>query len=124
MRGNLWSEYLYVQNDPVNWIDPEGLSKGGKKNLSTEGFTKSSKAEDVAAALKDAIKNNQQERIKSLKALLKVIKRGGSMTLIPPFIEEILEEVTKEGCMMGDPVDCELFKDLDGETDNPYQCKL
>jgi len=110
--------YGYVQNDPVNFTDPEGLSKGGQKNIGTEGFTKKSKASNVENALKEAIENKQEKRIKSLRALLKVIKRGGTMTLVPPFLEDILKEITKQGCMMGNPVDCELFKDFDGEIED------
>lgn len=76
------NRYAYVDGSPLNWNDALGLSKGGKKLLSTEGFTKRSKAEDVAKALADAIKKGQTKRAAALRALLKVIKRGGTMMFI------------------------------------------
>ena len=86
LHGDI-STYAYVMDSPLNSDDALGLatrqcSKGGRKNLGTEGFNKNSSAADVAKALAEAIKNNQRARIAALRALLKVIKRGGSMMFI------------------------------------------
>ncbi len=95
--------YGYVLNDPVNFVDSEGLAKSnglckGKKSLNTEGFTKQSDPNDVKNALDDAIKKGQTKRIKALRTLLKVIKRGGTMglPLIIPTDEFMFCEVN--GC--------------------------
>lgn len=52
------------------------------QNIGTEGFNKQSSAADVQKALDEAKKAKQAERIKKLKGLLKVIKRGGSMCFV------------------------------------------
>ena len=102
--------YRYVGNDPVNFIDSEGLAKSqglckGKKNLSTEGFNKQSKASEVERALNDAINKKQSKRIKALRALLKTIKRGGSMGLLFP----ILRDQLNSSCSCDNLIACELI---------------
>ena len=102
--------YGYVLGDPVNFIDSEGLAKSqglckGKKNLNTEGFNKQSKASELERALNDAINKKQSKRIKALEALLKVIKRGGSMGLLFP----ILRDQFNSSCSCDKQIACELI---------------
>ena len=92
------------------FIDSEGLAKiqglcKGKKNLNTEGFNKQSKASELERALNDAINKKQSKRIKALEALLKVIKRGGSMGLLFP----ILRDQFNSSCSCDKQIACELI---------------
>jgi hypothetical protein len=104
--------YGYVGQNPLSWYDPFGLAKGGKKNIGTEGFTKNSDPKDVEEALKDAMKKKQSKRIKALRALLKVIKRGGTMTMCPPIIDDVVSNVLKENCLNRDPNSCGALKQM------------
>jgi RHS repeat-associated protein len=74
--------YAYVTAAPTSWTDALGLAKGGKQNLNTEGFTKKSDPKQVEQKMNEAKQAGQQGRYRALKALLKVIKRGGTMGLI------------------------------------------
>lgn len=85
--------YSYTDDDPVNYIDPFGRSKGGKKKLDTEGFNKKSDPNDVDAALKDALKNGQKKRAKALHALLKVLKRGGTMGFACAILDDLIDQL-------------------------------
>ncbi len=89
----------------MNWSDTLGLAKGGKNNLATEGFNLRSNPKDVEEALKDAIKNKHAKRIISLRALLKVIKRGGSMSLLPIDPSGVL----RESCALGNLQSCNVL---------------
>jgi uncharacterized protein RhaS with RHS repeats len=77
--------YSYVDGGPLTWTDVYGFSKGGKRNLNTQGFTKQSCPQDIEKALKEAKTPAQR---KALRALLKVVKRGGSMGLAFTLWEE------------------------------------
>jgi RHS repeat-associated protein len=83
--------YGYTENDPINFIDTDGLAKGGKQDLSTEGFTKKSDPKDVQAALKQAQQLQQRARIKALRALLKVIKRGGTIGICVALLDDLID---------------------------------
>ena len=109
--------YGYVLNDPVNFVDVTGLATTGKRNIGTEGFTRHSDPKKVKQALKDAIRKGQKKRIRSLRGLLKVIKRGGTMSF--PLIEEFAREVAREGCKNGNVYMCNVFKNLGGVL---YDC--
>jgi RHS repeat-associated protein len=79
--------YAYVDNDPLNYIDPLGLSKGGKQKISVnhqgQTLTKSSPQSEVQKALQTAEKTNMSPKhIGKLKGLLKVIKRGGTLGVL------------------------------------------
>ncbi len=91
--------YLFVNNDPSSFYDYLGLSKGGKRNIGCEGFNLKSVAEDVAKALENAVKNNQQARARALRGLLKVIKRGGTRCLMIPeyYLRLLLEGMDPTG---------------------------
>ena len=85
------NRFAYVGGNPLIYTDPLGLAKGGRKNIGTEGLTKGSDAAEVRKRLEEAQKAKQANRIKALRALLKVIKRGGSMGFIGAICEELLE---------------------------------
>ena len=98
-------------------MDVTGLATTGKRNIGTEGFTRHSDPKKVKQALKDAIRKGQKKRIRSLRGLLKVIKRGGTMSF--PLIEEFAREVAREGCKNGNVYMCNVFKNLGGVL---YDC--
>jgi len=74
--------YIHVENNPVNGIDPFGLSKtGGKhanknKPMNVGDFNKNSSAKEVRDAINNAKKAGNLKHAKNLKGLLKVILRG------------------------------------------------
>lgn len=78
--------YEYVEGSPLNWSDPMGLAKGGKRNLNTEGLTKKSDPKDVEEAMKRHPKGSPAWR--ALRGLLKVIKRGGTYGLVCEIVDE------------------------------------
>src|SRR5690606_6468625 len=110
------STYLYSAASPLIYFDPLGLmkqcTKGGKKNIGTEGFNKNSDPKEVEKALSDAKSNGQNKRAAALRALLKVIKRGGRMSLI---ISPSL--VYKERCLEGDILSCVTYCSME-----PWDC--
>lgn len=75
--------YLYVANEPVDSVDSLGLTKGGRQNIGVGDFTKRSEVKEVEAAMKQAIKDGNFKHAKKLRGLLKVIKRGGTMSVSP-----------------------------------------
>jgi RHS repeat-associated protein len=111
LRGEI-STYGYALASPFGFADELGLSpkcsKGGKKNLGTEGFNTKSDPKDVEDALREAIKNKRQRRAAALRALLKVIKRGGSMGF-----GGLAPELFKYRCEQGDSMACESFCTLE-----------
>lgn len=108
------STYAYAGSDPLAFVDPLGLGKGGRRNVQTEGLNKQSAIKDVLEALKDAIKNGQKERIKNLRALLKIIKRGGRMEIMPLDIEQLMEQLCSEGEVLACQTLCQLNPDYPG----------
>ena len=72
--------FCFVRNDASSHYDFLGLDDKPKRNLSCDdGLSKGSARKDVEAALEDAMKNGQKKRAAALRALLKVIKRGGRL---------------------------------------------
>ena len=98
--------YIMVENNPINNYDILGNSKGGKQNISAEGFNLKSKLSDVENAIKDLRNalngmNNRCSReakelinrLRKLEGLAKVIKRNVKfkdiIILIPKYILEL-----------------------------------
>ena len=94
--------YSFVANQATGLWDGFGTSKGGKKDLSCEGFNKRSCPDAVAKALEEAKRLGQLKRAKALQALLKVIKRGGTMVI---FWIEWYFELLFQGCPSGGGID-------------------
>lgn len=83
----------FVSNDSLNRYDVLGLDDKPKRNLDCEVFNKNSPADDVKRALDEAKANKQQNRDKALRALLKVIKRGGRLIIpIQAFLNAFEQE--------------------------------
>jgi RHS repeat-associated protein len=108
------STYSYVDSSPLVNVDLLGLSKGGKQNIGTEGFTKRSNPEDVKKALDDAIKLGQKDRAMKLRGLLKVIKRGGTMAdgFLPLWFTET---ILREQCISGDRFACSTYCNVNAD---------
>jgi DNA modification methylase len=96
----------------VNFTDPDGLAgrknrgRGGKRKLNVEGFTPQSNLGALESHI-DSIPNTREnlKRLEQLKALRKVIKRGGTMCIflgpsIDAFIDAILQ---REGIIQSEP---------------------
>lgn len=99
------NSYSYVAANPLVFFDINGLTKGGKKNIGTEGLNRNSPESDVQERLDDAIENDSgnRKRIKALRALLKVIRRGGTMGIIGGIL---LDDILRTECGMGDLAAC------------------
>jgi len=94
--------YGYAGQNPLYWFDPYGLAKGGKQNISTEGFTPRSDPKELEKHLKEVMKTDPKntKRINKLRALLKVIKRGGRLgpASLIPFDDEFFCVMTGMFC--------------------------
>lgn len=99
---------------PLAEFDALGLSEGGKQNLNTEGFTKRSNPEDVKKALDEAIRLSQKERAVTLRGLLKVIKRGGTMAdgFLPLWFTNT---ILREQCINGDRFACATYCNVNAD---------
>jgi RHS repeat-associated protein len=90
--------YQYCGNDPVNHVDIEGRSKGGKQRIHVGDLGPNSDPKLVRKALKEAIREGKSaEHIGKLRGLLKVAQRnvkfrGNSIYsfLIEALVEEIM----------------------------------
>lgn len=91
--------YALPSNNPVNDTDPLGHTKGGKQNLSVthngQILNKQSSPSDINAAIADAqARGMSQKHIKALKALRKVVGRGGTLGICGDLlIDQILLEI-------------------------------
>lgn len=116
--------YAFVRNSPTDLYDILGLASGGKpkRNLDCEGFTKKSDPGKIAKALADAVKNNQKARARALRALLKVVKRGGRFCVpIQAFINAFEQTFGTIGGDDPDPFDPHQFGD-NLNPPSPSQC--
>jgi RHS repeat-associated protein len=91
--------YAFLGNNPTNDVDPLGHTKGGKKNLSVthdgQILNKQSTLSNINAAIADAqARGMSQKHIEALKALRKVIRRGGTLGICGDLlIDQILLEI-------------------------------
>jgi hypothetical protein len=65
------------------------LSKGGKQNINTQGFTKKSDPKLVEKAMNEAKVAGKLASYRALRGLLKVIKRGGTLGLACELYDEL-----------------------------------
>jgi uncharacterized protein RhaS with RHS repeats len=91
--------YAFLGNNPANDVDPLGHTKGGKKNLSVthngQILNKQSTLSNINAAIADAqARGMSQKHIEVLKALRKVVRRGGTLGICGDLlIDQILLEI-------------------------------
>jgi len=108
-----WNFYTYVDNSPLNFSDPEGFSQHGKRNLNVNlpnntQVNESTPLKQIQDAIKNAKSQNwSKDTLKNLKALEKVVKRGGAMGIALELIspddanageEELLCQAVPERC--------------------------
>lgn len=123
--------YAYVDSSPLMFSDPSGLGKqggqaniGGDDPLIPKGMGKNSSADDIAAQIEKIekaicdTKMNPKRKLK-LRAWVKVAKRGFTKSVAPPLLDELILEVAREGCLLGDPNMCQTYIDLGGEFERP-----
>jgi RHS repeat-associated protein len=85
--------YNYVDNDPLNFSDPGGYTKGGKQKMNINlpdgsTITKQTPAKQIQEVLKKAKDLGlSPETIKKLKGLHKVVKRGGTVGIVIDLID-------------------------------------
>jgi len=81
--------YLYVTNNPINFVDPLGSTKGGKKSIrTTDPLAKN--ADTIRKALKNPNISNKRKAV--LRAILKTGRRkaGGKLLRVIPIIGPII----------------------------------
>jgi len=118
--------YRMVQNDPVNWVDLEGLTQKGKQNIEVnhlgKTLTKKTPLKQIEDAIKDAVQSGMSPKhIGKLRALRKVVSRGGTMGFITPYIIDATTadiDRLKRARECGRTYEDQLCKDLE-EAGNP-----
>lgn len=101
--------YAYVDANPLAWSDARGLTKGGKKNINTEGFNKNSDPARIKAAIVDAQANMQKDRVKALRAILKVAQRIEKYGLFS-CPTDVIEEGTSPCFLHPNSIQCLMSK--------------
>ncbi len=78
--------------DVADWARLYLASKGGRQNISASGYNRHSDPKQVEEAMNEAKSENRTKEYRALKALLKVIKRGGRSFwfLMPPGADQYL----------------------------------
>jgi YD repeat-containing protein len=106
----------YVYDDLGNLLSTTSPDTGtttytydaaGNRLSQTDATTRSD-PKTVEAALAEAVKNRQLARAAALRALLKVIKRGGVMSFLPFF--ELAAVTLAEACAQGDVAACQTLR--------------
>jgi len=98
IRGGL-NTYTYVDNNPIQYIDPLGESKVqgqasiGGSDSAIAGITKNSSKVEIEAAIKRAEEIMRDPKVSParrnyLKGWVKVAKRGFTKVICPPFLED------------------------------------
>lgn len=80
--GSQWNLYEYVSGSPVNWLDPFGQSKGGKKCVRPSEIPADWTAEQIKQYMEELLEQGVKKGSKRFRAIagwLKVVKRGGCM---------------------------------------------
>ena len=59
------NHYAYMENDPVNWSDPEGLTKGGKQHINgnhplVDGVSKKSSQSQINATIQRLCRSEER----------------------------------------------------------------
>ena len=101
--------YSYVENNPLMWIDPLGLAKGGKQNLRDTGLSNLTDEEIDDMARKGKTKEERRRAQREQKARqqrnIQKRKRKGNLGkvrgLVPLTIWEILQEHCRQGLHTG-----------------------
>jgi RHS repeat-associated protein len=125
-----WNRFGYVDANPLIFSDPLGLSKvQGQKNIgggdgAVSGISKKSTQAEIEAAIKRAEEiakdpKTNAARKRFLKGWAKVAKRGFTKSICPPFLEDIVENVTCELCDRGDTNSCAICARLQGYEREP-----
>jgi RHS repeat-associated protein len=117
--GGGFNLYAYVDNNPVQYTDPLGYTKGGQQNINVthdgKVLTKRTPIQEVQRALEEAIdRGMSRAHIAKLRGLLKVIARGGAAGIIGFILGELLyppEAGAGSECPHG-PRTCVLSDDL------------
>ena len=126
--------------DPVNGIDPEGLANSGVTvdvgggntvridNPHVEGQQKHAHVNtpkgEVVVNQDGSQSHKSRGKMDNLNKKVKKYLRLKGFKIpgyIPPFIIDILIEVSAAGCASGSPADCEIYKELTGD-DLTSQC--
>lgn len=120
--NNIVSQFVYATKVNV----PDYMIKGGKQNISAEGFDTKSKASDVEKHIKkiqndsSINKKDKQGRLNKLRGILKAIKRNVKYKLVlPPFAFDVLKEHFKQQCKGGNGYACRTYELLDGDDVDP-----
>jgi len=71
LEGDAPNVYLYVLDDPINWLDPAGLTKGGKKRVGG--------SDDALQELIEAMRSGGKEAVDKVKRCYEELFRQGKI---------------------------------------------